>query len=861
MSYVDCIKAIKDASGDTLTDDEIADLVDRVMKLRDAKRQADMQLSMPEATKAAAAEISDQERLAAAIEKRNALLNLQARQARRARYQAAPNLVDGIRAEIRGINTPIKGGRFSAEAEGKGLQRMYIDGVVTELEQNGLLQMVARGDMEREWSSELFELSKGIDGHPRITGNEQAYEIAQIMHRWQSLAKQDGNKAGAWIGDYAGYITHTSHDADKIRRAGFDAWYDAIMPKLDRAKTFEGVDDPKKMMQGVYNAFITGVHLTQDGLQGFKDPAFKGPGNMAKRLSQSRVLHFQDAATWLDYHAQFGRGTVLDNIMRNLELSARRTGLMRHFGTNPEAELDADLTYLKQENRDRDPDAVNKITSAENILKAEMGYLSGKLNMPVNRLGAQVGSTLRVIESMAKLGGVALTHASSAVTKAAELRYQGVNLLESYGDFLTSMVRGRGAHGSETRNVMDLLGAGLEGMQRDMLSRFQPDDTIPGTLSKIANTFFKYTGITYLVNAQRAGTEFVMSRHLGRMLDMEHGSLPPETQRILGMFGIDAPRWDMLRSVADHATIEDRKFLTPDAGLRADPAAVEAYLRATGRIKPEQPLLPGVEPEPEVVRANADRTARMVDDFRNDLAMRLYAYFNDRSEYSVIVPGVAEKAMMLRGTRPGTVEGEAMRFFAQFKTWPAALVTRALGREVYGGQGVPGAVSGILHMALGALIVGYLVTAAKDYAKGRNPRDPRDPATWAAAEMQGGGLGIFGDYLFGQYDRMGHSLTESLAGPVVGAASDLFNLWNEAKGYAIGSLEGGKPKDVRPDALRFAENNLPFVNLFYVRLALDHLFLFQLQEAMSPGYLRRYEQRIQKQNHQTFWLRPSAAVH
>jgi hypothetical protein len=127
--------------------------------------------------------------------------------------------------------------------------------------------------------------------------------------------------------------------------------------------------------------------------------------------------------------------------------------------------------------------------------------------------------------------------------------------------------------------------------------------------------------------------------------------------------------------------------------------------------------------------------------------------------------------------------------------------------------------------------------------------------------MQGGGLGIFGDYLFGQYDRMGHSLTESLAGPVVGAASDLFNLWNEAKGYAIGSLEGGKPKDVRPDALRFAENNLPFVNLFYVRLALDHLFLFQLQEAMSPGYLRRYEQRIQKQNHQTFWLRPSAAVH
>jgi len=96
---------------------------------------------------------------------------------------------------------------------------------------------------------------------------------------------------------------------------------------------------------------------------------------------------------------------------------------------------------------------------------------------------------------------------------------------------------------------------------------------------------------------------------------------------------------------------------------------------------------------------------------------------------------------------------------------------------------------------------------------------------------------------------------------VVGAASDLFSLWNEAKGYAMGSLEGTKTKDVRPDALRFALGNTPFVNLFYVRLALDHLFLLQLQEAMSPGYLRRYEQRIQKQNHQTFWLRPSQAVY
>lgn len=40
-------------------------------------------------------------------------------------------------------------------------------------------------------------------------------------------------------------------------------------------------------------------------------------------------------------------------------------------------------------------------------------------------------------------------------------------------------------------------------------------------------------------------------------------------------------------------------------------------------------------------------------------------------------------------------------------------------------------------------------------------------------------------------------------------------------------------------------------------LAMDYLFLWHVQEAMSPGYLRRFERRVQQQNHQSFWLRPS----
>ena len=56
----------------------------------------------------------------------------------------------------------------------------------------------------------------------------------------------------------------------------------------DHDRTFEGVEEPQKFLQGMYNALTTGVHLDDSGGVGFKDPAFTGPGNAAKKASAAR---------------------------------------------------------------------------------------------------------------------------------------------------------------------------------------------------------------------------------------------------------------------------------------------------------------------------------------------------------------------------------------------------------------------------------------------------------------------------------------------------------------------------------------------------------------------------------------------
>lgn len=573
-------------------------------------------------------------------------------------------------------------------------------------------------------------------------------------------------------------------------------------------------------------------------MQGFKDPAFTGPGNLAKRLSQDRVLHFRDADSWLDYHQQFGRGTVAENIINNLDHSARATALMNHFGTNPRAEFDGDLRYFKEKLRNTDPDKVLRLQGAEHGLSNTFGFLDGSANMPVNRLFAKIGSTARVVESMAKLGLVAFTHLSVGATKAAELRYQGANLFERYGNFITSLKPGRS-------EVSDELLAGLEGMHRDLLSRFQIDDGVPGTLSKLANTFFHWSGLTYLFEHQRQGGEELMARMLGRQFDRPFDQLEPESARLLRLFGISDREWELLRQAPEHAEIDGRQFLTPYAASRISEAAAIAHLFADGKI--ERRILPPGPAE-----------ARKLDAWRRDLAIRLYAMFNDRSEYMVVTPDIQTRAAWLGESRPGTAWGEFRRFAAQFKTWPTALIQQAIGREIYGGQTRAAMVGGILQMSLAATVLGWAIMTMKDLVKGRNPRDPGSGKTWAAAMMQGGGAGILGDFLFGEYSRFGQPFTDTLAGPVMGQGlSTVIDIWNRLK---AGIEEPDKKHDIAPELFRSLLDNAPFVNILGLRTALNYMFLWQVQEALNPGSVRRMERTIAQQQHQTFWLSPSRAI-
>ena len=241
-------------------------------------------------------------------------------------------------------------------------------------------------------------------------------------------------------------------------------------------------------------------------------------------------------------------------------------------------------------------------------------------------------------------------------------------------------------------------------------------------------------------------------------------------------------------------------------------------------------------------------TDKMRQQFKDDLRTKFASYLTDSADTAIPTPGARERAIMNQGLPRGTVGGEAIRLLMQLKGFPITYITKGMSRQLAAGGMV-----GLAKMMVGTTMMGYLANAMKDVLKGRSPQEvfgedyTLNTETLTRAFVQGGGAGIYGDFIFGEFNRYGQSPLETFAGPSLGTAADVLRIYAKWR-------DGD---DASASAVRLALRNTPFINLFYTKLALDYLFVYELQEFVSPGYLKRMEKRMLRDTGQEFYMPPS----
>ncbi|MFT8375533.1 MAG: hypothetical protein ABF812_08650 [Gluconobacter cerinus] len=828
--YGQCFEEASKAAGRALSQDELEQVFGGAQRRIDRLMREG--LSPQEAAQRAGIELASEERLAAIIEERNRKINLVKRTAILDRVVEGDEFrsLEGLLAGAENTN---RSAALSVSAQAHGRISQVMGPLLSDLEKAGLLDALKRRDeqFDADVAREMWRLDEP-DRWPS-TGNEHAAEAARILHEHQESVRLMQNKEGAWIGKADHYVTRQSHDLWKVRGSGDEAayedWKNTILPELD-TKTFDNLDEGTSVeafLRATWQALASGVHESANGSDWLS--GFKGPANIAKRASQNRTLIFRDADGWLRYNAQFGQGHIIDSVMTGMERGARNAAVMSEMGTNPIAMFndiaDRKISAAKDRNDFKMVDKLRTLRDG-NLL----GVVTGQSMQPANKTIAQIGAYMRTWEQVTKLGGVMISSLPDIAVTASVARHNGVPLLEAYWKEIQSLAPNWASKGARNkRQVAQMLGVGIQGHLGAIMNRFAAEDAPLGRMTRLVNGFHKWNGLQYWSDSLAEGLGLMLSHNLGRNAERPFEKLHPKLQESLRRYGMEADEWNAVRQIAQEAA---------DGAVHILPAETRKL--------------------PDTAIASLMKDGMTADDVRQDLENKLSTYVTDQVREGMTEPDPRTQALV-RGSysamdRVNPVLGQAMRMFMQFKTFPLTHIRRVWGREV---QRSGPDVAGIVHLIAATTVLGYAAMSLKAMLVGKEPRNPADWRTVMAAMQQGGGAGIYGDFLFGEQSRMGNSFLETLAGPTFSDASKWAKTIYGARDTALGTADAPKGKTYLSNLIAQASGQIPGGNIFYANAALKYLLFYRLQEMVNPGYLRRYEHSTLQNQGQKFWLSPS----
>lgn len=825
----ECIDIARQVGGD-LTDRQL----EEILQLLDIKAKRlmrdDPALSQSSALQKAGAELALEQKLATLQAKRQRAFRVLALQQRL--KQEAEMFAEGateeyvIRARNVGMEGPYARAGLSVDAQQHGIKDTVLIGpMLQEMQEAGLdgAALMKNPEFESRVAHEMARLNG--DTSVRPTGDAHAIKLAEIFNRYTERSRHLQNQAGASIRKMKGYITRQSHDQVSIYRVGKEKWKEKIRPLLHE-QTFDGVADIDAFLDKTWGALATGVHEkagdSSDWLGGFT-----GPGSLAKRASAERVLHFKDPASWIAYNNEFGKKSLFEAVLDGMEYAARNTALMRVYGPNPEAAFTADLRRLTKRALDRgDVDTVRALNEGRQ-LRAEFAEIGGGTQIRGNPTLAMWFGSVRMALNMATLGGVTVSAIPDIAIRASVLRHNGVPLPKVWGDSVKRVFTAL-QNPADQAKAARLLNAGTTGFIGGVFQRFHATDSASGRMVKANNKFFKVTLLTAWTDGWGRATGITLANNLGDMATSGKAftEMNPRLQTILKRYGIGDAEWTVLRQ-AEVFDADGAPMLMPELVRELPDTAFSGYVAEKA-------------------------SAKQIERAREDLATRLGTYYSDQVREALTFGGAKERAMLSLGLERGTWAGEVWRLFAQFKQFPLTFITKHFNREFNRLGNLDKA--GLAQLIAGTTALGFVSWVVKQYGRGEEPKMPEDLGQLAqvmmASMVQGGGAGIYGDFLFGTLNRTGTDPLTTMAGPAFGKLSQAFGVVAAA----------AKGEDPSAKALKLGVGLVPYNNLFGARLALDHMVLHGLQETVNPGYLRRYQRQVERDRNVEFWLEPTSAM-
>jgi len=653
-------------------------------------------------------------------------------------------------------------------------------------------------------------------------------ELVQAAKEWLDLAeslRERFNAAGGDIGKLDNWSMPQAWDAHLVLR-GDDAqnrFVDAFMDWVDRSKYVH--DDGTRYNDQEMRDFLAEAWVTiaTDGANKTVGPnTTRVSGIKANRGNKSRQLHFKDADSAVAAMQTYSGRSVFEAMTGHISRMSRDIALIEQFGPN------ADLTVanlIEKYGNEAVTSAAragqnvvflrDKINLQSSFIEQLYNYVAGNNPPPPRRRFAAAMATIRSLFVSMKLGSAVISSISDEGTLYLTAR---VNRLPMFKLFLNQV---RGFNPLNKAEKQRAMRAGLiVNAMIDNANRFG-EDTLGSQVPNImASTVLRLSGLNALTELRRRAFAVTMMDTIGSLTRTTQtlSSLDPEDFRILQGKGITQEVWDVWRA-----------------------AGVDDWGQGATVLTPE----------------NIYAVQNAPDSLKNEAATKLLAIVLEERDIAVIEPSARERVLITGGTTPGTIPGEILRSFLQFKTFPLSVISKHWGRAIGMYNNAGSKVGYIAALVALQTVLGAISMAVNDIVSGRDPTtlDPDSEnfeKNLTAAALKGGGMGLYGDFLFAEVNGYGRTLFGALGGPMIGAIEDAYKL-------TIGNLReaaAGEETDFGAEVARTVKGYTPGGSIWYTKAALDRLIFNQLQEYFNPGYLQRAQARSYRDRGTTYWWEP-----
>lgn len=846
MAIKDCLLEIKDAVKDFLSDEDANELLLNIKNKLELKKGAKkIEAELDKISK----EVLDDIQISKKIELLNKLKD------KEKVIELYKNIVelwndnpmDGIKALLVGLQASKKGVRDSVDGAIVDYQNQYTSGFFNTLEKNGLLEVLNQKTLHKEIIQEVMDnpylnmssadkvkLKRAGIPLPEdkpLYGNKDTYKIAKTIKEWNEIVVKDKNGLGAWISMLPGYVFRQSHLVEKMLKAAGEsvkdeaahkiAWIEYVLPKLDHIKTFEGAN-PKEFLSNVWDNIIAGQHIkTLEAGQHF------GSKNIAKRQSAERVLHFKDGKSFYDYDQKFGNADLRESLFYGFHKAGQDNGMMSKLGTNPEQNLRTLIDLLKKKYKgikSRDLD-FSKIEKEFANLNGTVNHIEAGGN---NATLAKIGSGLRTLSTTGKLTALPVTSIADIAYMMSEAGFNKIDQVSFLATLFKELKRTKSPQ--ELKDLLEPLGLFVDSFGKHFSEHFVLRENATGAFNTYQAGFFKYLGFNGLMRKYKSAMALALQNHYGKLTSKSWNQLDEQYRNILGMYNIDDAKWNMMRKTS-LKDFEGNKYLTIEKLSEISDEDALTYLK---KKKPQYKKF----------------SQKQINDVKKEVQSNWRVLLHDRVHHGIIEPARREKAIMNRGFKKGTIEGELLAMLWHFKSFGLSVYTKPIQRTLKAyapGTSIGTKMAALVGLGITTTFWGYVALTIGDLLSGKEPRDPKDWKTLGAAFLKGGGGGIYFDLLQSEFSRSNGGALSTIAGPVY---SDIAGF-----GKVISNTVQGKFDKAALKAYRIFESNTP-VDAWFIRPAYQYLIGYQIKEMLDPGYFRRLERYTKKRTGQEFFLKP-----